>query len=371
MRLVTQAMVLGISVLPKYSSPYSRHDFTQPQLFAVLVLKYFLKLDYRGVEAVLKEWSELRQVLGMKKVPDHSTLCYAQQRLLEGGGFERLQAKVFEQAQQAHLIDAKPTLAIDATGLESRHVSAHYVDRKGSQRFKRMKWPKLTAVTHTTTHLIAGAVVGQGPSQDSPQFPAAIRQAATHLHPDRVLGDKGYDAEHNHRLCREELGIRSTIFPINTRNRGRKWPKAKYRRQMRRRFFKRKYRQRWQVESVFSRHKRRLGSALTARSETTQNREILLRVITHNLMILKRTSRGFQQSNTGSKSPAKPLSPPGDDPAVLILQSPSRKSSSPSEQRHEREGTRLLPAGLKLLCHDEGASGVMGRRVRRGEHCGQ
>jgi transposase len=103
-----------------------------------------------------------------------------------------------------------------------------------------------------------------------------------------VLGDKGYDGEHNHRLCREELGIRSTIIPINKRNRGRKWPTTKYRRQMRRRFFKRQYGQRWQAESVFSRLKRRLGSALTARSASTQKREILLRVLTHDLMILRR-----------------------------------------------------------------------------------
>jgi hypothetical protein len=57
---------------------------------------------------------------------------------------------------------------------------------------------------------------------------------------------------------------------------------------MRGRFFKRKYGQRWQAESGFSRHKRRLGSALTTRNDTTQRREMLLRVPTHNLMILRR-----------------------------------------------------------------------------------
>ena len=290
LRLAKQALAAGKRTLPKYSSPYSRHDFTQPQLFAILILKYFLKTDFRGIEVLLTEWPELRRVLGLKKVPDYSTLWYAHQRLLKDTRFERLLTTVFEQARQAQLLGEKPTVAIDATGLESRHVSAHYVHRKGYRRFKRKKWPKLTVVAHTATHLIAGVVVGQGPSPDSPQFPDAIRQAATHLHPDRVLGDKGYDGEHNHRLCREELGIRSTIIPINKRNRGRKWPKTKYRRQMRRRFFKRKYGQRWQVESVFSRHKRRLGSALTTRSETTRRNEILFRVLTHNLMILRRTS---------------------------------------------------------------------------------
>jgi transposase len=56
---------------------------------------------------------------------------------------------------------------------------------------------------------------------------------------------------------------------------------------MRRRFFKRVYGQRWQVESAISRHKRRLGSALRARFWSAQKTECLLRVLTHNLMILR------------------------------------------------------------------------------------
>jgi hypothetical protein len=65
---------------------------------------------------------------------------------------------------------------------------------------------------------------------------------------------------------------------------------------MRKRFFKRKYGQRWQAESGFSRHKRRLGSALTTRNETTQRCEMLLRVLTHNLMILRHTSEVFNRA---------------------------------------------------------------------------
>lgn len=147
-------------------------------------------------------------------------------------------------------------------------------------------WPKLTAVFDAATHLITGVVVGHGPTQDSPQFPEAIRQATMNLKPIRVLADKGYDAEHNHALCRRELGIRSTAIPINPRAAGRKWPKTAYRRLMKRRFPKRQYRQRAQAESGFSRHKRRLGSALTARQDESQHREMRLRVITHNLMLL-------------------------------------------------------------------------------------
>ncbi|MBC4019103.1 DUF4337 family protein, partial [Siccirubricoccus deserti] len=41
--------------------------------------------------------------------------------------------------------------------------------------------------------------------------------------------------------------------------------------------------------------KRRLGSALSARSGAAQAREIILRVLTHNLMLLRSPTTGFQQ----------------------------------------------------------------------------
>ena len=81
-----EALQLAREALPAYSSKFSRHDFTQHQLFALLALREFLKQDFRGLEALLREWSDLRQVLGLTKVPDHSTLQKAEQRLLEKKG---------------------------------------------------------------------------------------------------------------------------------------------------------------------------------------------------------------------------------------------------------------------------------------------
>ncbi|MGI4798292.1 MAG: transposase [Janthinobacterium lividum] len=46
------------------------------------------------------------------------------------------------------------------------------------------------------------------------------------------------------------------------------------------------YQQRWHVESAFSQHKRRLGSALTARGNNAQQHELVLRILTHNLALL-------------------------------------------------------------------------------------
>src|SRR6516164_11682990 len=80
-----EALRLAQETLPAYSSKFSRKDFTQHQLFAVLALKTFLKVDYRGVVAFLEDFAELRDDLGLAKVPHYSTICYAEQRLLKGG----------------------------------------------------------------------------------------------------------------------------------------------------------------------------------------------------------------------------------------------------------------------------------------------
>jgi hypothetical protein len=51
-----------------------------------MALREFLKVDYRGLEQILKEWAELREALQLEKVPDHSTIQKAAERLLEKGG---------------------------------------------------------------------------------------------------------------------------------------------------------------------------------------------------------------------------------------------------------------------------------------------
>ena len=83
--LARAALEAGKEVLPPYSHPKSPHKFTQPQLFAMLILKQFFKLDYRGIVQWLARWSELRQALELNRVPNYSTLCYAEGRLLKKG----------------------------------------------------------------------------------------------------------------------------------------------------------------------------------------------------------------------------------------------------------------------------------------------
>lgn len=177
--------------------------------------------------------------------------------------------------------------------MESRHTSRYFFKRANRKHSSRL-WTKLTVACETGSHFLTAATVSLGPANDAPQFRPVLAQASLRVRYDRVLADSAFDSEESHRHCREDLGVRSTVIPLNRRNRGRKWPKTRYRRQMVRRFrkkprgsrYRRVYGQRWQAESAFSRHKRLLGSALRAKSDASRERECYLRVLTHNLMLL-------------------------------------------------------------------------------------
>jgi hypothetical protein len=83
--LARMALRVARDALPAYSSKRSRKDYTQHQLFAILVLKQFLQTDYRGIIELLRDWSDLRRILQLRGLPHYSTLCYAEQRLLKKG----------------------------------------------------------------------------------------------------------------------------------------------------------------------------------------------------------------------------------------------------------------------------------------------
>jgi hypothetical protein len=69
-----QALELARAALPPYSSKFSKKDFTRHQHLAVLALKTFLRTDYRGIVEYLRDWSDLRAALELKKVPHFTTL---------------------------------------------------------------------------------------------------------------------------------------------------------------------------------------------------------------------------------------------------------------------------------------------------------
>ncbi len=66
--LARRALALAQAALPPYSHRNSPKKFTQHRLFAILAVRQALPLDNRGAEQLLKDRSDLRQVLGMARL---------------------------------------------------------------------------------------------------------------------------------------------------------------------------------------------------------------------------------------------------------------------------------------------------------------
>src|SRR5918992_5604107 len=90
--------------LPSYSSKFSRKDFTLPQLFACLCAKELLRRSYREAEALLRDCDGWLRDVGLKKAPDHNTLCRAARYLLHKCRVDRLLDAVARWAAVSRLL---------------------------------------------------------------------------------------------------------------------------------------------------------------------------------------------------------------------------------------------------------------------------
>jgi transposase len=287
------ALEAAQQAVAEYSHPKSPRKFTQPQLLACLIVKELRGLDYRSIHVMFSEWSDLRQTLGLQRIPHFTTLCAASKRLLRKPTTEALLHSILQRCRDIGLLkDNSKLVAIDSTGMETRHASRYYTRRckRHSGHYKR-RFPKLSAICDTSNHLLLGMVIDRGPKLDYAEDKSTLLNALSQQKFKTLLADAGYESERFHKLCREQLNIQS-IIPTTQRGRSRKDATSKavtgyYRKLMQNNFPKSLYGQRWQIETAFSMLKRNLGCALRARCHHSQTREIRLRILTHNLMILK------------------------------------------------------------------------------------
>src|SRR4051794_40764588 len=89
-RVLQVAHALGENRLRRYWHQFSPRKFTLPQLFACLVLKEFLRLDYRKLAALLEDAPNLADALGLSRIPHFTTFQKAARRLLNSQHAGRL-----------------------------------------------------------------------------------------------------------------------------------------------------------------------------------------------------------------------------------------------------------------------------------------
>ena len=318
---------LARDALPDHSCKFSRKDFQLPQLFACLVVKEHTGRTYRGAEALLRDCEHWCRAIGLEKVPDHNTLWRAAKFLLAKCRVNGLLDAVARWASVARALGLSLVpLSIDATYFEPRHVSRHYERRLREARKKRAarrdragpkarekslragqkrgarlrsravkRVPKLTVAAAGRCHLVLSLAASTGLGSDCPDFAPVLYDAWRRV-PNRrfkVAADSGSDSEANHRLARLDLGLKSLIPPASGRPPEDGGPPGgRWRRHMKRLLGTKEsrkrcgYTQRWQCETVNSMIKRNLGSALTGHTAWSRRRDMALKVLTHDVMVL-------------------------------------------------------------------------------------
>ena len=130
-RILQVAHALGKQRLRTYWHRFSPKKFTLPQLFACLVLKEFLRLDYRRLTALLEDAPSLAATIGLQQVPHFSSFQKAAARLLVVRRVQLLLDETVHAATQQRVMKRREALAaIDGTGFETRHISAYFVKRR-------------------------------------------------------------------------------------------------------------------------------------------------------------------------------------------------------------------------------------------------
>lgn len=275
------------------------------QRFACLALRQFHNLGCRRTQALLADTRDLCRAIKLKRPPDHNTLCDAFDTLARLDVFAPMLDELVAALESAELLklDGKP-LAVDSSHYESHHVSRHFERRKRKSQEKadrsktaadarrsatHKKLPKLAIAVACACHLVLSMGSGTGVGPDHGHFQTLACHAWRRAPVRTIVADAGYDSENAHCLVRDEMGCQSLIPPEAGRP-SENGPRTHHRRLMTQLLAKgtpqrEQYGQRWQAETVNSMMKRNYGSALRARTPQRRERELLLKVMVHNIAL--------------------------------------------------------------------------------------
>ena len=233
-QVIKSAYEIGNKAFKEYSHRYSPKKFTQPQLFACLVLKAFFQTDYRGIEEILRDCPDLAREISLEEIPHFTTFQKAEKRLLNKDSTRKILVETIKKAlsnkQMKRIVELA---AIDGSGFESRHVSDYFMKRQNmtGKRIRHIRYPKVNLLCDCSSHMTLSLDVCRGPSPDIVKFKEVLLEALRNIKIRTLLADAGYDSEGSHEFAREQLGINS-IIPALIGRPTNKLPKGRWRRVM-------------------------------------------------------------------------------------------------------------------------------------------
>jgi len=267
------------NMVPDRTSPFGRpSDFPLPALFVLLGLKFDSDLGYRTFVAQLKFNRHLFERLGLAKSPSYSILQQALKRL-----DTQLLHKMY------HLLARKRPpprkIAVDSSGF-SHSTGGEWMSLRFKKTLKR-RFHALHNAVDTDTLMVNASRVCARPGGDEKHMTALVRRVPP-SDLKVVYSDKAYISRKNVQ-CIHDLGAYSAIElkkRLKAQSRGYRGYKElirEYRRNPEAWKKKHSYGKRCLVETVFGMMKVRFGGGLRSRGHRQQRRELLFKVVLHNI----------------------------------------------------------------------------------------
>ena len=259
LKFIDKGLELAKSI-PRYFSKFSNKIFCNHQKIVLLVLKQKLRTTYRDLIEILKI-SDIPLYLGLKRIPHRTTLIKFAKKIKPG-----LIDLLLPHRKAKHV-------GVDASGFELEQKSYYYRTIHNSDRRQRIKrYMKLSLSVDTDKCLILRHKIRKKYRNDTIDFIPVVKD----LEARKVFADKGYDSKQNRRFVLNKLKA-IPIIPVRRHTNFYGYLKQK------RKIDGSDYHQRSKSETVFSMIKKRYGSVLLARSNSTQKVELMTKLVAHNL----------------------------------------------------------------------------------------
>lgn len=247
---------------PSYLTRFSKKTFTCGQIIILRTLKEIQNLSYDGLIDFVEDFSVLKETLNLKRIPDPTTVMKYSKRI----GINPIDVVIESSSKYGGKV-----IAIDATGFENHHASKHYCETI-KLRFSRRKYVKLSIAIDTQTQLICSQKARIAPANDNKDFIHVMKKIRCDKI-EMVCADKGYDSKKNRKFVYKNLHAIPNI--PKRRTTGENYLTKMYN--------EKTYHQRSKVETVFSVMKKRMTSALKARSIKTQKLELAYKSLAYNI----------------------------------------------------------------------------------------
>ena len=193
-------------------------------------------------------------------------------------------------------IDNENTLLIDSTWLSKKMGTRNYEAEKGHiNPFEKTR--KIHVACLKDSRIIACAICTNGNANDSPYFEHLLKNVMdSGFNIKTVLADAGYSSRLNYALC-DACGIEEVYIDFkknaSTKNsKGRLWKQKLMMYKNNFDAWHDQYRYRVLIESVFSSIKRKQINYIRNRKDISQDVELLLKILCHNIGIINRELYG-------------------------------------------------------------------------------